>query len=106
MNENDTVIEELKEYDRFKKFNIAYLCVAVNTNEDKEKESEGTKLTQRTQLIESLLSQAGNLSSTPETLGSTVKQLYKLKRDLLKIDPDWKFLRSDLGYAAEVATYL
>ena len=106
MSKSNTTAEELKEYDQFNKFDIAYLYFVVNTNKYKEEGSGKTDLTYKRQLIKSLLSQAGNMFPTQETLGSTVMQLYKQKRNLFKIDPDWKFQRSDLGYAAEVAAYL
>jgi hypothetical protein len=75
MSKNNAVAEELKEYDRFNKFDTAYLCLATNIDKDKGEESKEIDLSYKRRLVKNLLSQAGNMFLTQDTLGSTVMQI-------------------------------
>ena len=103
-------------YKQFSDFSYRKILFALMMWEEKKEddEEEGRKEEQsvipidKRQLVKNFFQEVNDLYPLPKgaTLNSIAIKFYRLKKELLNCDPNWKFMTSDIQYIADILPLL
>jgi hypothetical protein len=99
---------ESNSYNQFSNFNCRKIFLAMIERENKEGPQESANPVDKMQLIKNFFQKVNDLFPLQPgtTLDSIVVQFYYLKKEIMNLDPNWKFMTSDNQYLANILPLL
>jgi len=99
---------ESNSYNQFSNFNCRKIFLAMIERENKEGPQESANPVDKMKLIKNFFQKVNDLFPLQPgtTLDSIVVQFYYLKKEIMNLDPNWKFMTSDNQYLANILPLL